>query len=418
MSQLKDLIHNLCPDGVEYKPLSTIGKLTRGKRFVHADAVEDGIPCIHYGELYTYYGVWTQKTKSFVRSDLAKKLRYAKKNDVIIVGAGENNTDIGIAVAYLGDQEVAVHDACYIFRHNMNPKYISYCLRTDDYHNQIKKFVSSGKICAISAEGIGKASIPVPPREIQDRIVELLDRFSEDIELLIKELNSELVDRQRQFEYYRNLMFDFDSNVEIKPLWSVTTWDKRFQGVEKNKQPEINNYSVLLANELFSLKEDEGDVFLLSTGSETGWTTEERAGDKICEGEIVSIPWGKAGTVNVQNVIKYFKGKFVTGDNRIMTSNNTDVLDNHYLYYFITSRNGIDNTFYRGSGIRHPDMRKVLHIEIPVPDINVQRNMVKKLEDSEKCFLGLCDNLLSEIEMRKKQYAYYRDEILTFEQYK
>lgn len=144
MSRLEELIAELCPDGVPFIPISEIGTLRRGKRFVHADAVDKGIPCIHYGELYTYYGISTVTTKSFVREDLASKLRYAHRSDVIIVGAGENDTDIGIGVAYLGDNEVAIHDACYILSHNMDPQYISYCLRTDAYHKQIKKYVSSG----------------------------------------------------------------------------------------------------------------------------------------------------------------------------------------------------------------------------------------------------------------------------------
>ena len=107
----------------------------------------------------------------------------------------------------------------------------------------------------------------------------------------------------------------------------MTYWDKKFQDVDKSWQPQIIDYKVLLANDLFALKQDAGNVFLLSTGSETGWTTEELAGDALREGEVVAIPWGKAGTVNVKNVIKYYKGKFVTGDNRIMTSRDREVLD-------------------------------------------------------------------------------------------
>ena len=150
--RLDRLIEELCPKGVPYKLISEIGTLMRGKRFVKADAVEDGIPCIHYGEIYTHYGIYTVETKSHVRPELGPKLRYASKNDVIIVGAGENDIDIGIGVALLGEEEVAVHDACYILKHDMNPKYISYFLRTENYHKQIKKYVSSGKICAISSE--------------------------------------------------------------------------------------------------------------------------------------------------------------------------------------------------------------------------------------------------------------------------
>ncbi len=209
MSNLEELIERLCPDGVEYKKIGEIGTLTRGKRFVHADAVEDnGIPCIHYGELYTYYGVTTYDIKSQVKKELANKLRYASKNDVVIVGAGENAEDIGIAVAYLGESEIAVHDACYIWKHHENPKYLSYCLRTRNYHEQLKKYVSSGKICSVSATGISKIQLPVPPLEVQREIVRILDNFT----FLTTELAAELAARQKQYEYYRDLLLTFKPN--------------------------------------------------------------------------------------------------------------------------------------------------------------------------------------------------------------
>ena len=147
---------------------------------MHADAVEnDGIPCIHYGELYTYYGISASKAKSQIRKSILdeKSLRYANKGDIVIVGAGENNEDIGIGVAWLGDEPVAVHDACYTIVTEQNPKYISYFLRTHKYHEFIKKYVSEGKICAISAEGIGNAEISLPSLEEQERIVSILDKF-------------------------------------------------------------------------------------------------------------------------------------------------------------------------------------------------------------------------------------------------
>ena len=235
MSRLDELIARHCPDGVPYLPISEIGTLTRGKRFVHADAVEKGIPCIHYGELYTYYGLSTYETKSFVREELRSKLRYANKNDVIIVGAGENDIDIGIAVAYLGDVPVAVHDACYIFKHQCDPKYISYCLRTESYHTQIKKYVSSGKICAISADGIGKAVIPVPPIEVQREIVRMLDSFSERTIELNAMLTAELTARQKQYEYYRDLLLTFP-----KPDETILT-DRQTDRQTDNRQTDKDN---------------------------------------------------------------------------------------------------------------------------------------------------------------------------------
>ena len=200
------------------------------------------------------------------------------------------------------------------------------------------------------------------------------------------------------------------NGVEYKPLWSVTAWDKKFKDVDKEKQKIIKRYSVLLAEELFDLQRNEGDVFLLSTGSETGWTTRELAGKNLCEGEVVSIPWGKAGSVDVKNVIKYYKGNFVTGDNRIMTSLDIAVLNNRFLYYVIVGSNGIDNSFYRGSGIKHPDMRKVLDLEIPLPPLPVQEEIVRILDT----FTALKTELETELELRKKQCEYYSDKLLTF----
>jgi type I restriction enzyme S subunit len=137
-------------------------------------------------------------------------MRYAQKNDVIIVGAGENNIDIGVGVAYLGDEAVAVHDACYIFHHNEDPVYISYCLRTQEYHRNLKKYVSEGKICSISAASVGRMKIPVPPLPVQREIVRILDGYTERVAQLTEELAAELTARQKQYEYYRDQLLNFD----------------------------------------------------------------------------------------------------------------------------------------------------------------------------------------------------------------
>lgn len=195
----------------EKAPLSEVGNLQRGKRFVHADAVDEGgVPCIHYGELYTYYSVYTNYARSMIREELRKKMRYAHRGDVIIVGAGENNIDIGVGVVWDNDDEVAVHDACYTFSHKQNPKYISYFLRSTDYHNQIKKYVSEGKICSISAEGIGRAMIPIPSLDEQNRIVAFLDTFEEICNDSEVGLLAEIKLRHAQYEYYRDKILSFN----------------------------------------------------------------------------------------------------------------------------------------------------------------------------------------------------------------
>ena len=193
--------------------LICLGTLTRGKRFVHADAVENGVPCIHYGELYTHYGIYAETNKSFIREELRPKMRYAQKGDVIIVGAGENNIDIGIGVDWEGAEDIAVHDACYTYHIDKElalPRYISYYLRTDDYHKQIKKYVSEGKICSISADSIGKAEISLPSLAEQKRIVSILDRFDSLCNDISSGLPAEIEARQKQYEHYRNKLLTFN----------------------------------------------------------------------------------------------------------------------------------------------------------------------------------------------------------------
>jgi type I restriction enzyme S subunit len=194
-------------DGVlRIEPLSAHGTFTRGRRFVRTDVVEEGQPCIHYGDMYTFYGLSADKANTHLPYDFPKKMRYAKKGDVVIVGAGENNEDIAVGLVWLGDEPAAVHDACYIYENDFEPMFLSYFLRSSIYHLQIKSHVVRGKICSISSDGIGKALIPVYTMEKQKEIVSKLLPF----ESLLNNLEAQLALRQKQYEYYRNQLLTFE----------------------------------------------------------------------------------------------------------------------------------------------------------------------------------------------------------------
>ena len=196
-------------DKVVWKKMSEVGTFIRGKRFVRTDIVDEGIPCIHYGDMYMYYGLTATKARTHLTEEKAQKMRFASQNDVIIVGAGENNIDIGIGMAWLGDEDVAVHDACYIFKSDLNPRYVSHYLRGSKYHLQIKKYVCEGKICSISAQSIGRAIIPIPSLQEQERIANLLDRFESLTTSLQSGLPAEIAARRQQYEYYRDKLLTF-----------------------------------------------------------------------------------------------------------------------------------------------------------------------------------------------------------------
>jgi len=191
---------------IEVKTLEEIGTFIRGRRFVRTDIVPEGVPCIHYGDMYTYYGIWADKTPTHLTKEKAEKLRFAQKGDVVIVAAGENDIDIGVGVAWLSDEDVVVHDACFIFKHEQNPRYLSYYLRSNNYHQQIRMGVVDGKICSISAKELGRTLIAIPALEEQSRIVSILDTF----EASIQNLEAQLKEREKQYEFYRNKLLTFE----------------------------------------------------------------------------------------------------------------------------------------------------------------------------------------------------------------
>lgn len=206
MSKLQDLMRELCPDGVEYKKLGEIGTFKRGNGLQKKDFVEAGVGCIHYGQIYTYYGLYTDRTKSFVEKKLSMKLTKVKKGDLIIACTSENIKDVCKAVAWLGNEEIVTGGHACVFSHSENPKYISYFFQTEDFFQQKRKYARGAKVIDIKASDLEKIEIPLPPLAVQEEIVRILDRYTK----LQAELQAELQARQEQYEYYCNKLLTFD----------------------------------------------------------------------------------------------------------------------------------------------------------------------------------------------------------------
>lgn len=198
------------PD-VQWVPLGELGEIFRGRRFLKSDYVSDGIGCMHYGELYTTYGTSATTVVSHVRPELAPNLRFAQPGDVVIAEVGETVEEVGKAVAWVGDEEIAIHDGCFGFRHSINPVYVSYCLQTAAFHSQKRKFVARAKVKRLSLPGLAKIAIPVPSIEDQERIVAILDPFNALVNDMSVGLPAELAARRMQYEYYRDRLLSFEA---------------------------------------------------------------------------------------------------------------------------------------------------------------------------------------------------------------
>jgi type I restriction enzyme S subunit len=189
--------------------LGDIGIFTRGNGLQKADFVESGFPCIHYGQIYTRYGLATEETITYCSEELAKKLVKAKKGDMIIACTSENIEDVCKSVVWLGEGEVATGGHSCVFSHNQNPKYVAYYFQTEHFFNQKKKYAKGVKVIDIKAADMEKIIIPIPPLSEQQRIVSILDRFEALTTDLQSGLPAEIEARRKQYEYYREQLLTF-----------------------------------------------------------------------------------------------------------------------------------------------------------------------------------------------------------------
>ena len=209
---------------VEWLSLGELGDFIRGNGLQKKDFVESGFPAIHYGQIYTRYGLSADKTFTYVLPELANKLRKAQKNDLLLATTSENDEDVVKPLAWLGDN-VAISGDMMLFRHEQNVKYLAYFFQSEIFQTQKMKYITGAKVRRVSSGDLSKIKIPIPcsnnPEKsltIQSEIVRILDRFT----ALTAELTAELTMRKNQYNYYRDQLLCFDeAEVEWKTLADV-----------------------------------------------------------------------------------------------------------------------------------------------------------------------------------------------------
>ncbi|WP_427835293.1 restriction endonuclease subunit S [Actinobacillus pleuropneumoniae] len=197
-------------DDVEWKTLGEVGELIRGNGLQKKDFTETGVPAIHYGQIYTYFGTFADKTKTFVSADLAKKLKKAQFGDVLIAGTSENLQDVMKPLGWLGGEIVFSGDM-FAFRPNqeINTKFLTYLLQTEDFQKYKERYAQGTKVIRMKSDNFLKYQIPIPPLATQQKIVEILDKFDHLTNSISEGLPKEIELRRKQYEYYREQLLNF-----------------------------------------------------------------------------------------------------------------------------------------------------------------------------------------------------------------
>ena len=193
-------------DGKDIHCWGEFCEMEKGNGVQKVDFVDEGIGCIHYGQIYTHYGPYTYETNKYVSKEVFDNAKKASKGDVIMTDTSENVEDICKSVAWLGDNDIAVSNHALIIRHNQNPKFISYSTQTSSFFIQKRKVVFGAKVSGIKPGHLAQIKIYLPSLQEQHRIVSILDTF----EASIANLEAQLKQREKQYEYYRNKLLTFE----------------------------------------------------------------------------------------------------------------------------------------------------------------------------------------------------------------
>lgn len=415
MSHVEDLIDELAPDGVPIHPLGEVGTFVRGRRFTKEDRVDNGLPSIHYGEIYTHYGVAATSAVSHVRQELKPTLRFAQPGDVIIAAVGETVEDVGKAVAWLGTEPVAVHDDCFIFRSSLDPRFVVYFMQSAAFNKPKEAYVARAKVKRLSSDGLAKLRIPIPPAEVQQEIVRVLDMFSGPPTELATQLAAELEARRRQYALHREALLTFAESDQVRwvalgelagtGLFNDGDWVE-----SKNQDPAGGVRLTQLADVGVDVFRDRSDRWMREDQASRLGCTFLKPGDVL----IARMPDPLGRACQVPDNI----GRAVTVvDVAILRSVRSDVLPRYVMYAINSQMVNREILSFQTGGTRQRISRTNLGtVRIPLPSIEQQECIVAILDKFDALVTDLSHALLAEVAARRKQYEYYRDRLLTFKE--
>ena len=189
--------------------LGEVATISRGGNFQKKDFVESGVPCIHYGQIYTRYGLYADKTISSISNETAQKQKFAQPNDIVMAVTSENVEDVCKCVAWVGNEPIAVSGHSAIIHHNQNAKFLTYYFHTSMFFEQKRKLAHGTKVIEVTPDKLSDIKIPLPSLAEQERIVAVLDKFDALVNDLSEGLPAEIEARKRQYEYYRDKLLSF-----------------------------------------------------------------------------------------------------------------------------------------------------------------------------------------------------------------
>ena len=378
MCNIEELICEQCPRGVPYKKISDICDIARGK-VISKDYIRE-----NSGN----YPVYSSQTEN--NGELGRISTYMYEGEYLTWTTDGANA----GTVFYRKGKFSITNVCGILKiqhKKVAIKYLYYVLGfvTSKYVN---KGMGNAKLMSNVMANI---EVPIPPFNIQLEIVNIMDKLTELESELVLKLIDELSGRKKLYEYYRNEILTFGQDIERKKISDIYT---RVKGtpITAGKMREIEN--------------SKGGIRIFA-GGKTVINANEL---DVPNANITRVP---AVLVQSRGVIDFiFYDKPFTFKNEMWAYTAKEVYSLKFLYYFL--KNNVEYFREEALGMGafpQISLSATQDYEIPVPSLEIQKQIVDKLEQFSDIYTNIKRELSEEIEKRHKQYLYYKEKILSFE---
>lgn len=407
MSKLEELIQKLCPNGVEYKAMDELGYFYCGISGKSRDDFVDG-----NAKFITYKNIYSNLALNLAVDDKVKIEENENQNtiqygDVLFTGSSETPDECGFSsvLTTQTEEKLYLNSFCFGYRFFNNslflPDFSKYLFRSQKLRVAIGKTASGVTRFNVSKKKMGKIRIPVPPIEVQEEIVRILDKFTE--------LTAELTARKKQYEFYRDKWLN---NIHECKIMRICDFAECVTGAtpSTSKREYWENGTIQWMS--------SGEVNLFEV-----FQTEKKItqlGYEKCSTTIVPIDTvviALAGQGKTRGKVAITRTPLCTNQSLCSIIVNQNIVNSEYLLFYLQSKYEDLRRISSGDGTRGGlNLKMINNYTVPIPPLNTQQNIIKKLKYFSKLCNDISEGLPAEIEARQKQYEYYRDKLLTFKE--
>lgn len=409
MNKLEQLIQELCPHGVEYKKLGEVANFFRGVTYSKQKEINiketQGIKILRANNItLSNNTINFDEVKLIDNSVKVNANQWLFKDDILICIASGSKDHIGKVAYIFENMDYSFGGFMGVIRvkNNIFSRYLFFILLSNYFSVYLNK-LNCSTITNLNNEILSDFSFPFPPLEIQKEIVRILDTFTE----FEKELEKELEARKKQYEFYREQLLSFDKNVPLVSLSEIALDMYRGAGIKRDEVREKGTPCVRYG-EIYTDYNIWFDKCL-------SYTDENLIQSKkyFEKNDILFAITGEKVEEISKSCAYIGEEKCLAGGDIVVMKHNQNV---KYLSYALSTFSACKQ---KSSGkvkskVVHSSIPELKKIKIPLPPLEEQERIVNILDRFDALCNDLTCGLPAEIEARRKQYAYYRDKLLTF----